>query len=46
MAAQLTLKDILGRAIHKEIESQHIYSSLSETVKDNSAKDVFRDLVR
>lgn len=46
MAAQLTLKDILERAIQKEIESQRLYSNLSQTVKDDSAKDTFRDLAR
>ena len=46
MAAQLSLRDVLGKAIQKEIESQRLYTDLSQKVKDNSARTVFQDLAR
>jgi len=44
MATQLTLKQILGRAIQKEIESQHFYSELSRKITNDSAKDILQQL--
>ena len=46
MAAQLSLRDVLDKAILKEIESQRLYTALSQKVKDNSARTVFQDLTR
>jgi len=45
MAAQLSLREVLEKAIQKEIESQRLYSDLSLKVADESAKDAFQDLV-
>jgi len=44
MAAQLSLRDVLDKAVQKEIESQRLYTDLSQKVKDNSARTVFQDL--
>lgn len=46
MATQLTLKEVLKKAIQKEIESQHLYSDLSQQVTDETDKDAFQELVR
>lgn len=46
MAVQLSLRDVLDKAIQKEIESQRLYTDLSQKVKDNSARTVFQDLAR
>ena len=45
MATQFTLKDILENAIRKEIDSQLLYTSLSQRVEDEAAKDAFQELV-
>ena len=39
MVTQLTLKEVLERAIQKEIESQHLYRDLSQKMADAVAKD-------
>jgi rubrerythrin len=44
MAAQFTLKEILERAIQKEIESQRLYSDLSQKMTNDAAKDALRRL--
>ena len=46
MVTQLTLKDILEKAIEKEIESQHLYSDLSQKMTDEAAKDAFQELAQ
>jgi len=46
MAVQLSLRDVLDKAIQKEIESQRLYTDLSQKVKDNSARTGFQDLAR
>ena len=46
MVTQLTLKEILGKAMQKEIESQLLYTSLSEKMSDKVAKDAFQELAR
>ncbi|MBL7126192.1 MAG: ferritin family protein [Dehalococcoidales bacterium] len=46
MAAQLSLRDVLGKAIQKEIEAQRLYIGLSQKVKDESAITAFKDLSR
>ena len=45
MATQFTLKDILENAIRKEIDSQLLYTSLSQKVEDETVKDVLQELV-
>ncbi|OGO23431.1 MAG: hypothetical protein A2144_05470 [Chloroflexi bacterium RBG_16_50_9] len=44
MALQLTINDVITKAIHKEIESQNLYSDLSQKMIDPSAKDAFMTL--
>ena len=46
MVTQLTLKEVLEKAIQKEIESQLLYASLSEKMSDKAAKDAFQELAR
>ena len=46
MVTQLTLKEVLGKAIQKEIESQFLYASLSQKMSDKAAKDAFQELAR
>ncbi len=46
MVTQLTLKEVLERAIQKEIESRHLYSDLSQKTTDEAAKDAFQELAR
>jgi rubrerythrin len=44
MATQLTLENVLTKAIQREIESQHLYRDLSRKMTDEAAKDAFRQL--
>ena len=46
MAAKLNIKEVLGKAIQKEIESQHLYHDLSQKMTDATAKDTFQELAR
>jgi rubrerythrin len=46
MAGELTVGEVLKRAIQKEIESQNLYSGLSRKMTDDAAKDAFRQLYR
>ena len=46
MAATFTLKQVLEKAIQREIESQLLYISLSQKVKETAAKDAFKELAR
>jgi rubrerythrin len=46
MIAQLTLENVLKKAIEKEIESQHLYGDLSQKMKGKAAKNAFRQLSR
>ncbi len=46
MVTQLTLKEVLKRAIQKEIESRHLYSDLNQKMTDEAAKDAFQELAR
>ena len=46
MATQLTLKEVLGKAIRKEVESRLLYTDLSQKVSDAAAKDAFQKLAR
>jgi rubrerythrin len=44
MIAQLTLENVLTKAIEKEIESQRLYRDLSQKMKDKTAKNALRQL--
>ena len=44
MISQLTLNEILEKAIRKEIESRLLYIDLSQRMKDQAAKDAFQEL--
>ena len=46
MVTQLTLKEVLGKAIQKEIEAQLLYASLSGKMSDKAAKDAFQELAQ
>ncbi len=46
MATRLTLKEVLEKAIQKEIDSQCLYIDLSQKVDDKVAKDVFQELAQ
>jgi len=46
MVTQLTLKEVLGKAVRKEIESQYLYRDLSQKMTDEAAKDAFQELAR
>lgn len=44
MITQLTVTDVLKKAIQREIESQNLYRLLSQKMADVSAKDAFVNL--
>ena len=46
MTTQLTLNEVLDKAIQKEIESQLLYSDLGQKMDDQAAKDAFQELGR
>jgi len=46
MVTQLTLEEVLQKAIQKEIESQHLYSDLSQKITDEATRDAFQELAR
>lgn len=46
MATQLTLKELLEKAIRKEVGAQLLYTDLSRKVNNEAAKDALQDLVR
>ena len=46
MATQFTLKEILGKAIQKEIGSQLLYTDLSQRMRDQAPKDALQELAR
>jgi rubrerythrin len=46
MASELTVGEVLERAIQREIESQNLYRELSRKMTDDAAKDAFRRLYR
>ena len=46
MAAKLTISDVLNKAIQREIESQCLYTDLSQKMSDQAAKDAFIGLFR
>lgn len=46
MVKALTVKQVLHKAIQKEIEAQELYHHLSQAVTDDVARDMFRQLSR
>lgn len=46
MVSQLTVREVLEKAIQKEIEAQQLYRNLSQKMTDEAAKDAFRELTR
>lgn len=46
MASRLTLKEVLQKAIEKEIGAQQLYRDLGKRTTDKIAKDTFAELVR
>lgn len=46
MATQITLKEILEKAVEKEVNSRLLYVSLSQKVSDEAAKDAFQELAK
>ena len=46
MATQPTVKDILEKAIEREIKAQNLYSELSQKMNEEVAKNTFQDLSR
>jgi rubrerythrin len=46
MVAELTVTDVLKKAIQKEIESQRLYTNLSQKMTDQAAKDALARLVQ
>ena len=46
MATRITLKEILGKAIEKEVNARLLYVSLSQKVNDQTAKDAFQELAQ
>ena len=46
MATPVTLKEILNKAIEKEVHAQQLYVSLSQKVKDETARDTFLELAQ
>ena len=45
MAEQMTLKQVLEEVIRREIQSQHLYASLSRKVMDEAASAALRKLI-
>ena len=43
---QLTLNEVLDKAIQKEVESQLLYGDLGQKMDDQAAKDAFQELGR
>lgn len=46
MAKQLTVKEVLEKAIQKEVEARLLYTSLSKKIKQSAAKDALRELAK
>jgi rubrerythrin len=46
MALKFTLEEILEKAIQKEIDSQNLYRTLRNRVKDKDARDALQDLAK
>ncbi len=46
MATDLTLAKILDKAIKKEVQSQLLYTDLSQKARDEAAREAFQEMVR
>ena len=46
MVRQVTLKEILEKAIEKEVYAQRLYTDLSQKVNHEAAKAAFQELAR
>jgi len=46
MVTQLTLREVLEKAIQKEVESQRLYTDLRQKMTDEAAKDAFQQLAQ
>ncbi len=46
MTAYLTLEELLGKAIQKEVEAQTLYADLSQKVEETIVRDALQALVR
>jgi len=46
VGSELTVHDVLARAIQKEIDSQRLYADLGQKARDDAAKYAFSDLVK
>jgi rubrerythrin len=46
MTETLTVRQVLDKAIQKEIEAQDLYRHLSQTAADDAPRDMFRQLSR
>jgi rubrerythrin len=46
MVAQLSLQDVLEKGIQKELESQRLYTDLSQRVKEAPVRSAFQSLVK
>ena len=46
MADTLTIEEILEKAIEKEIEAQELYSCLQETIENEAARNILKQLTK
>lgn len=46
MADTMTIENVLEKAIKKEIEAQELYSNLQETIKNEAAQDILKQLTK
>ena len=46
MIEQLTIRDILQKAIQKEIEAQNLYHDLSQKMENEASRDLLAQLVK
>ena len=46
MANTMTIEDVLEKAIEKEIEAQQLYSNLLETIENEAAQDILKQLIK
>lgn len=46
MKTQLTIDEVLRKAIDKEVEAQRLYADLQKKMNDNTARDIFQELVQ
>ncbi len=46
MVTQLTLKEVLGKAIQKEVEARLLYVGLSQRVNNKAAEEAFQELAQ